>query len=54
MMEALKEFAERCDEEKANLEKSLEVKSEIYSFQQDSNDSTPLKKCPKSLVRKKG
>ena len=52
MMEALKEFAERCDEEKANLEKSLEVKSEIYSFQQDSNDSTPLKKMSKELGEK--
>lgn len=52
MMEALKEFVERCDEEKVNLEKPLEVKSEIYSFQQDSNDSTPLKKMSKELGEK--
>lgn len=52
MMEVLKEFAERCDEEKVNLEKPLEVKSEIYSFQQDSNDSTPLKKMSKELGEK--
>lgn len=52
MMEALKEFAERCDEEKVNLEKPLEVKLEIYSFQQDSNDSTPLKKMSKELGEK--
>lgn len=52
MMEALKEFAERCDEERVNLEKPLEVKSEIYSFQQDSNDSTPLKKMSKELGEK--
>lgn len=52
MMEALKEFAERCDEEKVNLKKPLEVKSEIYSFQQDSNDSIPLKKMSKELGEK--
>lgn len=52
MMEALKEFAEKCDEEKVNLEKPLEIKSEIYSFQQDSSDSTPLKKMSKELGEK--
>lgn len=52
MMEVLKEFAEQCDEEKINLEKPLEIKSEVYSFQQDSNDSTPLKKMSKELGEK--
>lgn len=52
MMEALKEFAERCDEEKVNLEKPLEVKSEIYAFQQDENDAKPLKKMSKELGEK--
>ena len=52
MMEALKEFAERCDEERVNLEKTLEIKSEIYSFQQDSSDSAPLKKMSKELGEK--
>ena len=52
IMEALKEFAERCDEERVNLEKPLEIKSEIYSFQQDSSDSAPLKKMSKELGEK--
>lgn len=52
MMEALKEFAERCDEEKVNLEKTLEIRSEIYSFQQDENDAKPLKKMSKELGEK--
>ncbi len=52
MMEALREFAERCDEEKINVEKPLEVRSEVYSFQDDSKDSTPLKKMSKELGEK--
>jgi len=52
IMEALKEFAERCEEEKVNLEKPLEVRSEIYSFQQDENDAKPLKKMSKELGEK--
>ncbi len=52
MMEALKEFADICDEEKINIEKPLEVRSEIYSFQSDSNDSKPLKKMSKDLGEK--
>lgn len=52
MMEVLKEFAEQCDEEKINLEKLLEIKSEVYSFQQDSSDSVPLKKMSKELGEK--
>lgn len=54
MMEALKEFAELCDEERVNMEKPLEVRSEIYSFQsdKDKNDSIPLKKMSKELGEK--
>jgi len=52
LMEALKEFAERCDEERTNVDKPLEVRSEIYSFQQSAEDSTPLKKMSKELGEK--
>ena len=52
MMEALKEFADLCDEEAANIEKPLEVRSEIYSFQQNSDDLRPLKKMSKELGEK--
>ena len=52
MMEALKEFADLCDEERVNTEKPLEVRSEIYSFQQNSDDSRPLKKMSKELGEK--
>lgn len=53
MMEALKEFADLCDEERINMEKPLEIRSEIYSFQSDSAaDSKPLKKMSKELDEK--
>lgn len=52
MMEALKEFADLCDEEKINLARPLEVRSEIYSFQATSEDSHPLKKMSKELGEK--
>lgn len=52
MMEALKEFAEQCDEERVNIEKPLEIRSEVYSFQQDAEDSKPLKKMSKELGEK--
>ncbi len=52
VMEALKEFAEQCDEEKTNVDKPLEIRSEVYSFQQDSADSIPLKKMSKNLGEK--
>lgn len=44
VMEVLKEFAEICEAEKMNIDKPLEVKSEIYSFASSSEDKTPLKK----------
>lgn len=52
MMEALKEFADLCDDERVNMERPLEVCSEVYSFQQDDNDSKPLKKMSKELGEK--
>ncbi len=52
IMEALKEFADECDAERVNMEKPLEIKSEVYSFQQDSNDAKPLKKMSKELGEK--
>jgi flagellin-specific chaperone FliS len=52
IMETMKEFAKICDEERVNVEKPLEVRSEIYSFQSDENDSKPLKKMSKDLGEK--
>lgn len=52
LMEALKEFSDRIEEEKVNLQKPLEIRSEIYSFQQDLNDSIPLKKISGQLGEK--
>lgn len=49
MMEALKDFAEMCDEEKMKVDKPLEIKSEIYSFASSTEDKTPLKKMGKDL-----
>jgi hypothetical protein len=51
-MEALKNFAERCDEEAVNMEKPLEVRSEVYAFQATSADDEPLKKMSKELGEK--
>ena len=44
VMEVLKEFAELCEAEKMNIDKPLEVKSEIYSFASSEEDKIPLKK----------
>jgi hypothetical protein len=52
LMEALKEFAERCEEERTSVDKPLEVRSEIYSFQASDQDKTPLKKMSKELQEK--
>jgi len=52
LMEALREFAERCEEERTNVDKPLEVRSEVYSFQSSSEDATPLKKMSKELGEK--
>lgn len=48
-MEVLKEFADLCESEKNNIDKSLEVKSEIYSFANNSEDGLPLKKMSPEL-----
>jgi hypothetical protein len=52
LMEALREFAERCEEERTNVDKPLEVRSEVYSFQSSSEDTKPLKKMSKELGEK--
>lgn len=49
MMEILKEFAEICESERTNVDKFLDVKSEIYSFAQSMEDKTPLKKMSAEL-----
>ena len=49
IMEVLKEFAELCEAERINIDKPLEVKSEIYSFASESEDKTPLKKMSTEL-----
>jgi hypothetical protein len=49
LMETLKEFAEMTEEEKMNMDKPLEVKSEIYSFANESSDKTPIKNMSKDL-----
>lgn len=49
VMEVLKEFAELCKAEKINIDKPLEVKSEIYSFASSSEDKISLKKMSAEL-----
>jgi len=49
VMEVLKEFADLCEEEKRNIDKPLQVKSEIYSFAGSSEDKTPLKNMSAEL-----
>ncbi|MEK7097585.1 MAG: VWA domain-containing protein, partial [Patescibacteria group bacterium] len=50
IMEVLKEFAELCEAEKMNIDKPLEIKSEIYSFaSNESEDKKPLKKMSADL-----
>ena len=49
MMEVLKEFAELCEAEKINIDKPLEVRSEVYSFIGSSEDKIPLKKMSAEL-----
>jgi hypothetical protein len=49
VMEVLKEFAELCEAEKINVDKPLDVKSEIYSFAGSEEDKTPLKKMSAEL-----
>ena len=49
VMEVLKEFAELCEAEKINIDKPLEVMSEIYSFASSDEDMVPLKKMSAEL-----
>lgn len=49
VMEALKEFAELCEQEKTNIDMPLEVRSEIYSFANSEDDKKPLKKMSPEL-----
>jgi hypothetical protein len=49
VMEVLKDFALMCEQEKRNVDKPLEVRSEIYTFASSSEDGTPLKKMSKEL-----
>ncbi|MEI6191177.1 MAG: VWA domain-containing protein [bacterium] len=50
VMEVLKEFAELCEAEKINIDKPLEVKSEIYSFAGDeAEDRKPMKEMSAEL-----
>ena len=51
-MEALKRFNDILDEEEVSLEKPLSIKSEVFSFQADGNDSVPIKKMGKILTEK--
>lgn len=51
-MEALKEFSEQLDEERINMTKPLEIRTEIYSFQATAQDGEPLKKMSKELSEK--
>jgi hypothetical protein len=52
LMEALKEFANRCDEERLNMDEPLEVRSEIYAFAAGSGDTKPLKSMSRELGEK--
>ena len=49
VMEVLKEFADMCDEERMNIDKPLEIKSEIYTFASNTEDGVPIKKMSKEL-----
>ncbi len=48
-LEALKEFADVCDEERVNMDAPLEVRTEAYAFQADAMDGVPIKKMSKEL-----
>lgn len=49
VMEVLKYFADICEAERINVDKPLEVESEIYSFASDEEDKVPLKKMSAEL-----
>lgn len=50
--EALKDFGEQCDEERVNMTKPLEIRTEVFSFQATTQDSEPLKKMSKEFSEK--
>ena len=52
MMEVLKNFADLADEERINLDKPLEIRSEVFAFSQSDEDDKPLKKMSKELGEK--
>ena len=52
MMEVLKNFADLADEELINLDKPLEIRSEVFAFSQSDEDDKPLKKMSKELGEK--
>ena len=52
MMEALKNFADLALEERINLDKPLDVRSEVFAFSQSDEDDKPLKKMSKELGEK--
>lgn len=49
LMEVLKDFAKICEEERINIDKPLEIKSEIYTFASSDEDKIPLKKMSAEL-----
>ncbi len=52
IMEALKDFALMCEEERVNMNQPLEIKSEVYSFQATMADRIPIKKMSRDLEEK--
>ena len=52
LLEALRTFNKRLDEEGGNIKKPLEIKSELYSFQADRDDTLPFKKMSKDISEK--
>lgn len=49
VMEALKDFADLCEEERMNVDHPLSVQSEIYTFSGSVEDSKPLKAMSSEL-----
>lgn len=52
VMEALKDLSDLAEQERVNLTKPLDVRSEIYSFQADARDAIPLKAMSPELSEK--
>lgn len=51
-MEALKEFSDLAKEESHDLEKPLEVRSEVYAFQSSAEDAVPIKSLSDDISEK--